>query len=128
MRPLIMIVLVLAFCFFTDGALAQQRVQGAKTVKRTKSSGALMSKADSLARSIMEKERAISEKDNIVRRPGEITFTVGAVIEGKVEKPQVIIVFPKEKPKNDTLVFDNSFRSEMLKPLSINAIKAADAR
>lgn len=62
--------------------------------------------------------------EHILSRPGEITFFEGAVIVGKVEKPQVMIVFPKEKAKMDSISFDRSFRPEMLEPLEIRATKS----
>lgn len=62
-------------------------------------------------------------KDFVVRKPGEIFFYTGAVIEGHIEKPQVMIVFPKEKAKLDSIIFDNSFEKEMLRPLPIKDYK-----
>ncbi len=59
-------------------------------------------------------------------RPGEIIFEKGAVIVGKVEKPQVMIVIPKEAPKIDSLEFNHSFISELLTPLHLNLIKGIE--
>ncbi len=64
----------------------------------------------------------------VLRRPGEITFTTGAVIEGKVEKPQVMIILPKEKTQADSIIFDQSFRAQMLQPLEIDPRQEFGAR
>jgi hypothetical protein len=55
-----------------------------------------------------------------IDKPGTITFTVGVKIKGKVEKPQVVIFLPKEKPvyRNDTLT--HSFLSDLMQPLPMN--------
>jgi lipopolysaccharide export LptBFGC system permease protein LptF len=62
-------------------------------------------------------KRTPNSQGYVVRLPGEITFTTGAVIEGKIEKPQVMIILPKEKTQADSIIFDQDFRAEMLKPL-----------
>lgn len=108
--------------------LAQQEGTVEKYGKQIQPSAVTTQKEGSpVTENTQGKEKApASLKDHIFRKPGEITFTVGAIIEGKIEKPQVIIVFPKEKPKSDSIVFDNSFKAEMLKPLNIEAFKAVN--
>lgn len=74
------------------------------------------------------KSRRSDQQGYVLRRPGEITFTTGAVIEGKVEKPQVMIILPKEKTQADSILFDQSFRAQMLKPLEIDPRQEFGAR
>lgn len=52
-----------------------------------------------------------------IEQPGTITFTVGVKIKGKVEKPQVVIFLPKERPQYREMSFIHSFRSDIMKPL-----------
>ena len=52
-----------------------------------------------------------------IEKPGTITFTVGVKISGKVEKPQVMIFLPKEKPIYKDNSFDRSFSAEINEPL-----------
>jgi hypothetical protein len=52
-----------------------------------------------------------------VDQPGTITFTVGIVIKGKVEKPQVVIFLPKEKTYYREIEFDFSFEKDVSAPL-----------
>jgi len=52
-----------------------------------------------------------------IDQPGTITFTVGMVIKGKIEKPQVIIFLPKEKTWFRELEFNHSFTGEIARPL-----------
>lgn len=54
------------------------------------------------------------EKSYVIENPGTITFKVGAKIKGKVEKPQVLIFLPKEKPLQHPPSFERSFRADML--------------
>jgi hypothetical protein len=52
-----------------------------------------------------------------IDKPGTITFTVGVKIKGKVEKPQVMIFLPKEKPFYQKATFSYSFIDDIMKPL-----------
>ncbi|MBN1128639.1 MAG: hypothetical protein JXA71_06615 [Chitinispirillaceae bacterium] len=52
-----------------------------------------------------------------IDQPGTITFTVGMVIKGKVEKPQVMIFLPKEKTYFRQRSFTHSFRDALGEPL-----------
>ncbi len=52
-----------------------------------------------------------------IDQPGTITFTVGVKIKGKVERPQVIIFIPKEKPIYREILIEHSFKEDILKPL-----------
>ncbi len=57
-----------------------------------------------------------------IEKPGTITFTVGVKIKGKVEKPQVMIFLPKEKPVYKDHVLDRSFAAELAEPLDFSPI------
>lgn len=48
-----------------------------------------------------------------IDQPGTITFTVGLVIKGKVEKPQVVIFLPKEKTYYRDIEFNFSFKKDV---------------
>jgi hypothetical protein len=52
----------------------------------------------------------------VQRKPGEITFTTGIVIEGRVEKPQVMLVLTKERIKLSPVVFSHSFLGDLTAP------------
>lgn len=52
-----------------------------------------------------------------IEKPGTITFTVGARIKGKVEKPQVMIFLPKEKVHYQEITLERSFKQDLLEPL-----------
>jgi hypothetical protein len=52
-----------------------------------------------------------------IDQPGTITFTVGVKIKGKVEKPQVMIMLPKEKSVYREIEFSRSFRDDLMEPL-----------
>lgn len=52
-----------------------------------------------------------------IDKPGTITFTVGAKIKGKVDKPQVMIFLPKEKSDHQQITIDRSFKEELFEPL-----------
>jgi hypothetical protein len=58
----------------------------------------------------------------VIETPGTITFKVGVKIKGKVEKPQVMIFLPKEKPVHEPVQFDRSFTTEILQPLPFEPI------
>jgi hypothetical protein len=57
-----------------------------------------------------------------IDQPGTITFTVGMVIKGKIEKPQVIIFLPKEKTYFRELTFTHSFAEDIARPLPFSPI------
>jgi hypothetical protein len=57
-----------------------------------------------------------------IEKPGTITFTVGVKIKGKVEKPQVMIFLPKEKPIYREHSLERSFASELAEPLDFSPI------
>ena len=57
-----------------------------------------------------------------IDQPGTITFTVGMVIKGKVEKPQVMIFLPKEKTYYREQRFSHSFREALLEPLPFSPV------
>ena len=59
------------------------------------------------------------DKGYKIEKPGTITFTVGVVIKGKVEKPQVVIFLPKEKPDYEPFIFNQSFKEDLMKPLPL---------
>jgi hypothetical protein len=61
--------------------------------------------------------QAAPESGYRIDEPGTITFTVGVTIKGKVEKPQVVIFLPKEKPFYRDISFSHSFAGDLLKPL-----------
>jgi hypothetical protein len=61
--------------------------------------------------------QAAPESGYRIDEPGTITFTVGVTIKGKVEKPQVVIFLPKEKPFYRDVAFSHSFTEDLLKPL-----------
>jgi hypothetical protein len=54
-----------------------------------------------------------------IDKPGTITFTVGVKIKGKVEKPQVMIFLPKEKPFYRDVPITHSFYSDIMEPLPL---------
>jgi hypothetical protein len=54
-----------------------------------------------------------------IEKPGTITFTVGVKIKGKVEKPQVVIFLPKEKPVYREVTIKHSFYEEIMEPLPL---------
>ncbi len=52
-----------------------------------------------------------------IDEPGTITFTVAMKIEGKIDKPQVIIFLPKEERHYREITFSHSFHKEIMNPL-----------
>lgn len=52
-----------------------------------------------------------------VEQPGSITFKTGVTIIGNVEKPQVLIFLPKEKPFYREIAFTRSFGKEAAEPM-----------
>jgi len=71
------------------------------------------------------KSQEIEPKDDdfIIKKPGEITFTSGIVIEGRVEKPQVMLVLTKEKIKSDPSSYKQSFLKNITDPLRYNTFE-----
>ncbi len=57
-----------------------------------------------------------------IDRPGTITFTVGIKIKGKIEKPQVMIFLPKEKPVYNKTTFSMSFMDDIMTPLPFEPV------
>ena len=57
-----------------------------------------------------------------IDKPGTITFTVGVKIKGKVEKPQVMIFLPKERPFYEKATFSHSFSEDLMKPLPFSPL------
>ena len=57
-----------------------------------------------------------------IDQPGTITFTVGLKIKGKVEKPQVMIFLPKERPYYRDPEFTRSFRYELSEPIPLSPL------
>jgi hypothetical protein len=62
------------------------------------------------------------DKGYTIEKPGTITFTVGIKIKGKVEKPQVVIFLPKEKPVYRQVVLTHSFANELVQPLPFKPV------
>jgi hypothetical protein len=56
-----------------------------------------------------------------IDKPGTITFTVGVKIKGKLERPQVVIFLPKEKPVFRDVSITHSFYDAIMEPLPITA-------
>jgi hypothetical protein len=54
-----------------------------------------------------------------IDKPGTITFTVGVKIKGKLEKPQVVIFLPKEKPIYSEVTITHSFYDALMEPLPL---------
>ncbi|MFH0921238.1 MAG: hypothetical protein V1913_12860 [Fibrobacterota bacterium] len=67
---------------------------------------------------------APQEESFVIKKPGEITFTSGIVIEGRVEKPQVMLVFIKERIKLEPVVFRQSPIGKITEPLRITPLEA----
>jgi hypothetical protein len=64
----------------------------------------------------------VAQQGYRIDQPGTITFTVGMVIKGKVEKPQVMIFLPKEKSYFREQEFSHSFRDELSQPLPFSPL------
>jgi hypothetical protein len=58
-----------------------------------------------------------------IDKPGTITFTVGIKIKGRVEKPQVMIFLPKEKPVYNKTTFSYSFMEDLMRPLPFTPVE-----
>lgn len=61
-----------------------------------------------------------------IEEPGTITFTTGVRIVGKVEKPEVVIFLPKEKPYLRAHSFDHTFKQDLLTPLPLTPVLPGD--
>ncbi|KMQ52231.1 hypothetical protein CHISP_0912 [Chitinispirillum alkaliphilum] len=64
-----------------------------------------------------------SEEEEVsyrIEQPGVITFTVGLQIEGRVDKPQVMIFLPKERPVFRNIELKKSFEPQIMQPFSHN--------
>jgi hypothetical protein len=66
---------------------------------------------------------APKDEDFVIKKPGEITFTSGIVIEGRVEKPQVMLILTKEKIKANPFVFQQSFIKNITDPIRYNTFE-----
>jgi hypothetical protein len=64
----------------------------------------------------------VTQQGYRIDQPGTITFTVGMVIKGKVEKPQVMIFLPKEKSYFREQEFSHSFGDELSRPLPFSPL------
>ena len=85
--------------------------------------GILSAAVGAFALYAQEPEHKSASKDEQgyrVDKPGTITFTVGVKIKGKVEKPQVMIFLPKEKPVYDDITLTHSFYDDLMKPIPLN--------
>jgi len=69
---------------------------------------------------------AEKEDEFVIKKPGEITFTSGIVIEGRVEKPQVMLVLTKEKIKVEPVIFQQSFVKNITDPLRYNTFEISN--
>lgn len=65
---------------------------------------------------------SLSQPGYRIDQPGTITFTVGMVIKGKIEKPQVVIFLPKDKSYFRALKFNHSFADELAEPLPFSPL------
>ncbi len=52
-----------------------------------------------------------------IDEPGTITFTTAMKIEGKIDKPQVVIFLPKEERHYREITFSHSFEDEIMRAL-----------
>lgn len=57
------------------------------------------------------------EKGFRIDTPGTITFTVAMKIEGRIDKPQVMIFLPKEDRHFREITFSHTFEDEITSPL-----------
>jgi pyruvate/2-oxoglutarate dehydrogenase complex dihydrolipoamide acyltransferase (E2) component len=64
-----------------------------------------------------------SAEEYVIRRPGEITFEQGIIIEGRVEKPQLMLVLTKEKIKLEPVTFEKSFLTHITLPMRYNTFE-----
>jgi hypothetical protein len=74
-------------------------------------------KQEHTGKKVVGKQDSTSQPAFRIDQPGTITFTVGMVIKGKIEKPQVIIFLPKEKTYYRDVKFTHSFADEIGEPL-----------
>jgi len=59
----------------------------------------------------------------VIKKAGEITFTTGVVIEGRVEKPQVMLILSKEALRLEPETFEKSFINKITRPMQYNAFE-----
>jgi hypothetical protein len=86
---------------------------------------ALIAAMDLRAAATQDQDNAKSSQEGggyRIDKPGTITFTVGIKIKGKVEKPQVMIFLPKEKPVYNKATFSMSFTDDIMKPLPFDPV------
>jgi hypothetical protein len=83
----------------------------------------LLSPAAAHAQSTDTTKAATDGRGYHIDKPGTITFTVGIKIKGKVEKPQVMMFLPKEKPVYAKATFSYSFSEDIMKPLSFEPVE-----
>jgi hypothetical protein len=72
--------------------------------------------------------QAMKDEEFVIKRPGEITFTSGIIIEGRIEKPHVMLVLTKERIKLEPLVFQQSFLKNITSPLRFNTFEISNYR
>jgi hypothetical protein len=63
------------------------------------------------------------DEDFVIKKPGEITFTSGIIIEGRVEKPQVLLIMTKEKTKLPPLKLNASMIRFIEEPVNISSVQ-----
>ncbi|OGJ86846.1 MAG: hypothetical protein A2268_14335 [Candidatus Raymondbacteria bacterium RifOxyA12_full_50_37] len=64
-----------------------------------------------------------AQDEFVIRKPGEITFTTGIVIEGRVEKPQVMLILTKERLKLQSIRFERSFVNRITEPVAYSTFE-----
>jgi hypothetical protein len=78
--------------------------------------------AASPAQAVPKSQDSTEQAGYRIEQPGTITFTVGMVIKGKIEKPQVMIFLPKENTFYREQKFTHSFEDELAEPLPFTPI------
>lgn len=78
---------------------------------------AIPSRAGTASKTPTPAADTVTQQGYRIDQPGTITFTVGMVIKGKVEKPQVMIFLPKEKAYYRELHMSHSFKDAIDEPL-----------
>lgn len=85
--------------------------------------GPRMPASNALIQGLANAAAQAGQDEFVIKKPGEITFTTGIVIEGRVEKPQVMLVLSKEKIRIADEAFKNSFLSRITRPLQYNTFE-----